>query len=197
MGLVDASIISAQALTAFRPNVICMAGICAGKEGEVEIGSVLVSEPCWEHQAGKWAGDEFKLSHFHENLEQATRITISQVIQEDPLLTELSADLRGIPKFQNRGASLSPTATGSAVIASDIRLEEIQRQHRKLGGLDMEVYGLYRAASLYQGEVAYFAAKSVVDFANEKKGDAHHADGATLSARFTCKILKALLDVRQ
>lgn len=196
MGLVDASIVSAQALSAFRPRVICMAGICAGNEAEVEMGSVLVSEPCWEHQAGKWAGDNFKISHYHENLLQETRLFISQIIQNDSLLTELSGDLKGIPKFQERGVSLSPTATGSAVIASDERMSDIQQQHRKLGGLDMEVYGLYRAASLYQGQVSYFAAKSVVDFANEKKGDCHHTDGAILSARFTCKVLDAILSAK-
>ncbi len=194
MGLVDATAITSQALAAFRPRLICMAGICAGFEGEVEIGTLLVTDPCWEHQAGKWKGDDFKLSHYQEPLQNEVRIILSQMIEDDPSCRSLRSGLDGIDHKMERAAILAPTVTGSAVIASDARAAQIQEQHRKVSGLDMEVYGLYRAAAIHGENVLCFAAKTAVDLANEAKGDDYHNSGAIFSARFVAKAISRLLN---
>ncbi|MBB5722654.1 nucleoside phosphorylase [Loktanella ponticola] len=89
--------------------------------------------------------------------------------------------------------AIMPTVSGSAVIASNTKVDEIKEQHRKVGGLDMEVYGLYRAAALHADNVSCFAAKTVVDLANEDKGDDLHHSGAVFSARFVAKAIPRIL----
>lgn len=193
MGLVDAAAICAQVLSLFRPRLVCMAGICAGFEGEVELGTLLVSDPTWEHQSGKWKGEEFKLSHYQEPLRNSIRTILSQLIEADPSCQELTADLPKLYRSLDRAAAIMPTVSGSAVIASSDKAGEIREQHRKVGGLDMEVYGLYRAAALHSEDTMCFAAKTVVDLANEAKGDDLHHAGAVFSARFVAKAIQRIL----
>lgn len=193
MGLVDAAAISSQVLSAFRPRLICMSGICAGFEDEVELGTLLISDPCWEHQSGKWKGDDFKMSHYQEPLQNEVRTVLSQLIEEEPSCKNLRVGLHGIDQEVDRAAIIAPTVTGSAVIASKNRADTIREQHRKVGGLDMEVYGLYRAAAIHSENVIYFAAKTAVDLATEAKGDDLHNVGAVFSARFVVKAIQRLL----
>jgi nucleoside phosphorylase len=171
-----------------------MSGICAGFEGEVELGSLLVSDPTWEHQSGKWKGEDFKLSHYQEPLANNVRTILHQIIEEDPSCSEFRSDLSTLGTGLERAATIAPTVSGSAVIASTPKADEIKEQHRKIGGLDMEVYGLYRAAALHADSVNCFAAKTVVDLANEAKGDDLHQDGAIFSARFVAQAIERILN---
>ena len=128
MGLVDSSIVAANALSAFAPKLICMSGICAGFEGVVELGSLLVSDISWEHQAGKWRGRKFEFRHYHEALENKVRTKISQMIEADPILASIRADLYSLPKPSEKAAVICPTVTGSAVIASTVHAKALQAQ---------------------------------------------------------------------
>jgi len=192
MGLVDASITAARALEAFNPRLICMAGICAGFQGEVELGALIVSEISWEHQAGKWRGEDFEIREYQEPIDNDVRTILSQMIEKDRTLLSLASRPHeiAVPHVQ---AGILPTVSGSAVIASTHYSEIIRRQHGKVAGVDMEVYGVHRAAALFGQQVICFAAKTVVDHADEaKSGDLQQA-GAILSARFVVKAIRALL----
>lgn len=61
----------------------------------------------------------------------------------------------------------------------------------------MEVFGVHRAAALYQEPVICFAAKTVVDLADEAKGDDLQQAGAILSARFVIQAIEALLQEKR
>lgn len=193
MGLVDASIISARAIELLSPRLICMSGICAGFSGEVEIGTLVVSDVCWEHQAGKWAEDTFKLEHYDIGLENDVRSKLSQFIERGSPFDAYKSNMHSDTKVLSQPVVLKPTVTGSAVIASEERIADIKAQHRKLGGLDMEMFGLYRARELSMSKPICFGAKTVVDLADSAKGDSVHTYGAVLSARFTIDAIKALL----
>jgi adenosylhomocysteine nucleosidase len=193
MGLVDASIISARAIEVLSPSLICMAGICAGFSDEVGVGTLIVSDVCWEHQAGKWAGDTFKLEHYDIALENDVRSKLSQFIERRSPFEDHKRNLHHDAQVLGQPVALKPTVTGSAVIASEERIDEIKAQHRKLGGLDMEMYGLYRARELSISKPICFGAKTVVDLADSAKGDAFHTYGAVLSARFIVDAIKDIL----
>jgi adenosylhomocysteine nucleosidase len=192
MGLVDASIIAARTLDAFDPRLICMAGICGGFSEEIPIGGLVVSDCTWEHQAGKWLGSKFEIRSYQEPLSNDTRICLSQLIESDPLLAKLASGRHEIA-VPSIGAFLRPTVSGSAVIASGEYADAIKLQHGKVAGIDMEVFGVHRAAALHGGTVICFAAKTVVDHANEAKGDDMQEPGAILSARFVIEAINRLL----
>ncbi|KSV83802.1 hypothetical protein N183_38055 [Sinorhizobium sp. Sb3] len=193
MGLVDASVISARAIEVLSPRLISMAGICAGFSGEVDIGALVVSDVCWEHQAGKWAGNTFKLEHYDIGLENDVRSKLSQLIERTAPHQKYKDNLFPGEDVLRQPILLKPTVTGSAVIASEDRIGEIKVQHRKLAGLDMEMFGLYRARELSASKPICFGAKTVVDLADSSKGDTAHQYGAVLSARFVVDAIRELL----
>lgn len=192
MGLVDASITASRALDAFTPKLICMSGICGGFAGETEQGALLVSDVTWEHQVGKWKGKNFEVRSYQEPLNNDVRIALSQMIECDPKLSNLASGKFEI-QMPHLEARLCPTVSGSAVIASAEYAESIAKQHGKVAGIDMEVFGVYRAAALHGRSVICFAAKTVVDLANEEKSDDIQQAGAILSARFVVKAIDSLL----
>lgn len=192
MGLVDAAITTSQALSAFNPRLVCMAGICGGFEDEVAIGTLVVSGHTWEHQAGKWKGDNFELRSYQEGLDEPVRVKLNQMIEKDKTLKRLASKDHEI-QVPHEVAGIHPTVSGSAVIASNRYKELIQEQHGKVAAVDMEVFGLYRAVALSGRSLSCFAAKTVVDHANEEKSDDHQKAGAILSARFVVEAIAELL----
>jgi nucleoside phosphorylase len=192
MGLVDASITGARALEAFNPRLISMAGICAGFPGEAELGALIVSEISWEHQAGKWRGEDFEIREYQEPLDNDVRTALSQMIEQDRKLTKFASKPHEIA-VPHVDARILPTVSGSAVIASTHYSEIIRKQHGKVAGVDMEIYGVHRAAALFGQHVMCFAAKTVVDHANEAKSNDLQQAGAILSARFVVQAIRILL----
>jgi adenosylhomocysteine nucleosidase len=194
MGLVDASISSSRAIERFSPRLICMSGICAGFSGQASIGTLVISERAWEHQAGKWSeGNNFKLTNYQSNIDDVVRIRLDQFSKPLEKFDEMK--LRGFigNKLLHEPIILAPTVSGSAVIASAEKIAEIAGQHRKLVALDMEIYGLYRAVELSTKKPIFFAAKTVVDLADDSKGDDFHLYGSVLSARFVVDAIRMLM----
>ncbi len=189
MGLVDATAITARAIEAFSPSIVAMSGICGGFSDETEIGTIIVSDTCWEHQSGKWAGDVFKLEHYQSSLDNKVRSILSQFIERDKSMLNIKSDIQDNKNLINQEIVLKPTVTGSAVIASETKVEQIKAQHRKVAGLDMEMFGVYRACDLSNRKPCYFGAKTVVDLADSAKGDNYHHYGCIVSARFVTEAM--------
>lgn len=192
MGLVDAAIMTTRALDAFSPKLICMAGICGGYMAEAPIGTIIVSDESWEHQAGKWSGKDFDVRGYREPLDNDIRVVLNQMIENDPKLAALQSKPHEVQVFAQKPV-IGPLTSGSAVIASQGFANAIRKQHGKVAGIDMEVYGLHRAAALHSQPVLCFAAKTVVDHADEAKDNSHQQPGAILSARFVVKAIEEVL----
>jgi len=192
MGLVDAGIVASRALSAFSPRLICMTGVCGGFAAQAPIGTLVVSDFSWEHQAGKQLPDSFEIRSYQESMGNETRIVLSQLIEEDRCLSRLASKRHevAVPSFE---AVLGPSVSGSAVIASEKYAARIAEQHGKVAAVDMEVFGIYRAAALHGSPVICFAAKTVVDHADEAKGATPQQPGAILSARFAVEAIGRLL----
>lgn len=197
MGLVDASVVAARAISLFRPSLAAMAGICGGFAGEVKLGQLVVSDVCWEHQSGKWSANGFELASYQETISNEIRTVLQQMLNDDPKLESLCEDFHSFNVSSESLGVVAPTVSGSAVIASSERQKAIQSQSRKIAALDMEVFGIHRAAALSNPPVGCFAAKTVVDLADEEKDDSVHQYGTILSARFVAKALHELLSCKR
>lgn len=193
MGLVDAAITSSIALETFKPKFSAMAGICAGFESQVKLGTLVVTDICWDHQSGKWKGEEFQERPYQEPIHPDVRVIANQIIESDPDLVSFRQNFRELARAHDDCAVIAPTVSGSFVLAAEQFGGEIQEQHGKLAALDMEIFGFHRAAALYGAGLQYFAAKTVVDYADEHKGNDFQRDGAVLSARFVTRVLAELI----
>uniref|UniRef100_E6VQ19 Response regulator receiver domain-containing protein n=1 Tax=Rhodopseudomonas palustris (strain DX-1) TaxID=652103 RepID=E6VQ19_RHOPX len=194
MGIINAAVVTARALEFYSPSVVAMSGICGGVGSNAEMGQLLIADIVWEYQSGKWIDEAFEAEPYQVSISQSTRLTISKLIDQVDLLADLEASFRGSTRPSQRVApKLAPFATGSAVIASEARLSSVKDQHRKVAGLDMEVFGFHRAVELSGQTPKAFCAKVVVDKARLGKGDALHEYGCSISAKFVVSALPLLL----
>ncbi|GBR69067.1 phosphorylase family protein [Gluconobacter kanchanaburiensis] len=191
-GLVSAAIGTVKAAEMFRPKAITMCGICGGIEGESELGDLIVPDISWNYQAGKIVGGRLKpelvQTHIPPNaqtkLQQMANGDMSRAIRKGLFHSELS----------QRKILTPPMVSGSQVVSDKDVASSIALQSRKVGALDMEVASVFAAAhDFFNGGGIFFAAKTVVDLADENKDDRYHEYGCVLSARFIVKALNALL----
>jgi len=193
MGLVTAAATVSRVLEKYDPKIVAMSGICAGV-GEAPLGQLLAADICWEYQSGKWYDEAFEAEPYQVNMKPRTRIHIAKMLENPTLLSELEAGYGGEFRPQRRvPPKLAVFTSGSAVIASEKRLANVKAQHRKVSGLDMEMFGFYSAVDLSGSGAQFVGAKVVVDKADSHKDDKLHEYGSFLSAKFITMAVMELL----
>lgn len=195
MGMVAAATCTFQALQAFKPRYICMAGICAGRRGENELGDVLFAESTWDYTSGKWKGNPPEFLPSSHQVVAGDKITSSALsFSEDRhIFDKIKSSLSHMdrPSTELR-LHIGSFASGGAVIASNSVLDQILKQDRKYIGFDMEVYGVYYVASrFYQNSNSFFSMKSVTDFGDEMKSDNFRNYASNTSALVIEEFLKS------
>ncbi len=196
MGLVSSSITATLAIEAFRPQLVCMSGICAGVEGAANIYDVVIAETCYQHDAGKWFNGEFEPEIYSVSIEHQFGQKVKQLIGAPGFLTKIS---EGIVPLKNEYPTstnsfsprvfLAPCASGSAVIADAKIVELIQDHQRKVTTIEMESYALYESARLSRFKPHYVSAKTVVDD-GVNKGKDYQRIGCILSARVVAELIR-------
>jgi nucleoside phosphorylase len=194
MGLVAAASLSSKLCQAFHPKLIVMAGIAAGVRGRTYFGDVLVADESWDYNSGKLgkAGG----NHVFQSDPKSIRIPpeISGVFG-DPKRNEMLVDRafstwRGALPLQRPRVHLGPVASGSSVVASPEKVQEIQQQNRKLLGLEMETYGVYfSAVHAAMPKPRYLSMKAVCDFADDQKHDGYQTYAAHMSSQFLWQVI--------
>jgi nucleoside phosphorylase len=202
MGSVAAALLASKLVEKFRPRFLVMAGICAGVRGKTQIGDAILFDPTWEWPSGKLIADENS-----SYLEPAPhQIPTAEFVTAR--FAELSKDAAALAKVRAAWPSpppsalrilVGPGASGSAVVADKLKVEEIQAQHRKLTGLDMEAYGVHAAGKMApMPRPTVLVVKSVCDFADERKNNKWQAYAAyTSAAVMTLFVERYLPSIRQ
>jgi len=193
MGLVDSAIACARALEMFKPRAVAMSGICGGRKSEVGIGTLIVPEMCWNYQTGKFSGGSLRFEPNSVSIPACVNTALSQLLADPITLNVLRSGLISDDKICET-ATMQPLVSGSSVLADASAVDELGLQHRKVAGVDMEMYSIFRAASQYYDTRAiFFGAKTVVDLADENKSDKYHEYGCIVSARFVSAGLDKVL----
>jgi len=198
MGMVDAATLTTQAIHALSPKLIAMTGICAGVGGDVSRGDLIVAAQAYDYGSGKLfpegpqpdynfvpmnatlGGD---LEQFWETNEEALR----KVQDAWP------GGNTGKPPTMLR-AHAGNIGSGAGVLANESIVQGIQSRDRALRGIDMEAYGIARAAVLACPPVPFIVVKGVQDFGDHLHTDQHEPFGdyaAFVSAKFLLEFLKS------
>lgn len=201
MGMVAAGIEATKAIDYFRPKLVAMVGIAAGREGRVELGDAIVAESSWDYGSGKIAleGDKFILS------------PDPKYISIDPRVKALFADVdkeimyKLRTKWNSKGGKQINTDTsvhlgalpsGAAVIQTEELVSDyIELHNRKMLGLDMETYAVYYSAENSPVRPLFVSIKSVSDFANSGKNDNYQAFASFISISLLLEKLDELLEM--
>jgi adenosylhomocysteine nucleosidase len=190
MGIVDAAVTASVCIERFTPKVVCMSGICAGFPKHAALGQLLVAELAYEYQSGKWTDDGFSQEPYQVPVSENLRTLLRGLTAEDELLTNLELGWKQVRPAEMRTPHLAAFTSGSAVIADSRYLAQVGSHHRRVAGLDMETYAIFRAAHLARSKPEIICAKVVVDLADTEKDDRLHPYGCTISARFVVHALK-------
>lgn len=191
MGLVDAAITAGLCIEKFKPRVVAMSGICAGFSGRAELGQLLVAELAYEYQSGKWSRDGFSQEPYQVPTSENVRVLARQLLDDDKLLPRLEMGWSSDRPSKMSQPKLATFTSGSAVIASEAYIDQVADYHRRVAGLDMEVYGILRAAHLAACKPEVICAKTVVDLAGGEKNDDLQPYGSSISAKFIIEMLEA------
>ena len=194
MGLVDAAIIAGRCIQLYSPKLVAMSGICGGFSKNAQLGQLLVADPVYEYQSGKWTSDGFRSEPYQIPLSEKLRTVIWAILEEDGILQSLEEGWRHDRPSKVSDPLVAPFTSGSAVIANAEHLENVSQFHRKVAGLDMEAYAVYRAAHLSGTSPNVFCAKVVVDLADQDKDDSLHRYGSHISARFVTNVVREFFD---
>ncbi|MBR1208752.1 MULTISPECIES: response regulator [unclassified Bradyrhizobium] len=184
MGMVAAAALTQKMIQRVRPRLLAMTGICAGVRDACHLGDILVADPSWDWQMGKYLKETFEVApdQLPTPLEISQRMNILR--KDRAMLIELSEHYSGDKPNQIPNIEVGPVASGSAVLADQETAETIRKQHRKLLGVDMELYGVASAArDAGLPRPLAFGLKSVCDFADHLKNDKYQKYCSYMSAQ--------------
>ena len=183
MGMVAAATLASKVVQTLRLRVLVMAGICAGVPKDTELGDVILADPTWDWQMGKYTLETFEI----QPDQVSCPVEVSQrfaILRDDRhALLDISDQFAGEKPAGIPSIKIGPLASGSAVIATEEMVATVRRQNRKLIGFDMEMYGVYSALrDLPPPRPIVFGLKGVCDHADHYKNDKYQAYASHVSA---------------
>jgi nucleoside phosphorylase/CheY-like chemotaxis protein len=189
MGMTASAVLAMKMIFQFRPRYIVMAGITAGRLGEVNGGDVIIANPTWDWGSGKIASAEsgedpvFSSSPGQLPLKPHAREICQFFASQADELGHIRRDWSTPPAWPLK-LRVGPLASGSAVVEHAGTMAQIRGQHRKLIGVEMEGYAIHVAAEeAPEPQPTAIVAKGVVDFGVPGKDDELHAYAAYTSAQ--------------
>lgn len=187
MGMVSSALLAAKLVEREAPRFLVMPGICAGIEGKVNLGDVVVADPTWDWQCGKHFVDQsqhgFAIAPEPIGLASFIRARFEQMRLRNDLWAKIRGDWPDPPDTELR-LKVAPMASGSSVVADTEVVNRIKDQNRNLTAIEMEAFGVAAAASMAtHPRPTIFVCKAVCDFADEGKNDKWRSYAAYCSAQ--------------
>ena len=172
-----------------------MIGIAAGThEGNKRYGDILVADPSVDYNSGKVAFEEgvrkFLPDPYPIGLNPRLRSVLHKYRGNHPTFAAIRNRWEGaVPEGTNR-LHIGPLGAADQVIDDPARITEIRQNWRKLIGVEMETYGVYRACyESPEPKPRFVSFKAVCDFAAAKT-DSWQQYAAFVAAEFTVEFLK-------
>lgn len=196
MGLTAASIATTQLIMQFRPRIVLMIGIAAGtRSGDQQFGDVLIADPSIDYNSGKVVFADGIRDFLPDPYPIGLNPRLRSVLQKyratnNPLLSSIRLKWKGPTPIGANRIHVGPLGAADQVIDDPTRVVEIQRNWRKLIGVEMETYGVYRSChEAPEPKPRFVSFKSVCDFAAGKT-DSWQAFAAFVAAEFAFNFLK-------
>lgn len=186
MGPVHAAVSTSKLCQALKPELVVMAGICAGYPKKTSLGDVVAAETSWLWQDGKFSAVDgasgFQESPHQVHVSPAVKRCLMDLKRDDSVWNAFGAASRQVGVVTPKLVS-GPVATGAAVLAdAKVRDSIAQTQHRAVVGLDMETYSVYVAAESCYSVKHFVSLKSVCDGGDKDKADEFQSYAAAVSA---------------
>lgn len=196
-GMPSAAAISSRMSLLFQPKLLIMPGICAGVEGKVNMGDVVVADPTWDWGSGKQVEGldnsiVFKAAAHQRPLKTSMAEHVVELIADSEVTARIRGGWTGPVPAGAFKVHVGPMASGASVVAHSKIIESIIEKQRDVLAIEMEAYAVMAAAE-YSGEPVplAMAIKSVCDFGNSDKGDSWQKYAAYTSAAFVDELIRS------
>lgn len=191
MGMIAATALATKMINHFAPRYLVMTGITGGtKRDKMNYGDVIIASCSWDYRAGKdirKEGEKYHLNTIDSKNVDATLISYCRRLQTDTEKLRVIWDgfKNGTKPETNLKVLIGPIVSGASVVTDpDIVKDVLDNQHRDVLGIEMEIYGVYYAASWGMNpKPKFIAMKSVSDFADQGKADDYHKYASYTSAK--------------
>jgi len=201
MGMVPAAILATKTVGAWQPTLLAMVGVCAGVRGKVELGDIVIGQDLFDYGSGKLAQGRLKPDYRPVSIDESLcQLAVALARERDAsaaIRSEWPIAEAGKPTTDLR-VHVGAMASGAAVVADDGVVAGVEEHKRSLLAVDMEAYGLARAAGSAIMSQKFLVVKGVQDFADEAKNDEFREYAAFVSAhwlhRFVLRYWKELGD---
>lgn len=199
MGLTAAAIATTQLVLQFRPRLVAMIGIAAGtKTGNKQFGDVLVADPSVDYNSGKVVDAdgirEFLPDPYPIGLNPRLRSVLQKYSSNREVFEKIRHRWIGKAPTSSNRLHIGPLGAADQVIDDPKRVLEITKNWRKLIGVEMETYAVYRAChESPDPKPRAVSFKAVCDFAAEKT-DSWQQYAAFVAAHFATDFLRAEWD---
>lgn len=175
MGNTDAGVSTSQAIRDLNPNYVFMFGLAAGVQDQVALADVIVATHIFYYEQAK----------LHPG-----RVEIRpHSFQSDALLSNKLNDFASSLTADYK-VKFGPFAVGEKIVADTRTVEELKKSEPKLIGIEMESYGVARAAAGAFHRPRFIAIRGVSDFADEHKNDNWRDQALHNAAQFLVAFLK-------
>ena len=194
MGMTASATLTMKMINLFSPEYVIMPGIAAGmikNTDSQEYGDVLLANSVWNYSNGKYVSPHLAEIVFGE-VGFNPRPTVVSVSDDHfkPILDYMASNRNEFC------VHCGPLASGAAVVANQAILQkQIQSGFKDTEGIEMEGYGVaYAATHALDPKPHVIIAKSVCDFADERKDDRYQKFAAYTSCGFIKDLLEKVLD---
>lgn len=195
-GLTSAALCTSKAIEKLKPKLVIMSGICAGVKGKVEFLDIIVPNLAWDYQVGKITNKGFKAEPYQEEVDPDIISRLKHEWVNEDFKTYIKEDTWKSTKGKfDPEVHFEPIASGSAVVSDKLTVHNIGEQHRKFLGIEMEVSAVFSACKYSTVRPLFFAAKSVVDFADEDKNDSVQEQACILSAKYCFRMIPIVISI--
>jgi nucleoside phosphorylase len=196
MGMTASATLTTKMIHLFVPEYVIMPGIAAGTKNILgsdaqEFGDVLLANAVWNYSNGKYVSPN------------EAEIVFGEIgFNPRPTMVKITGDhLTQIQKYlQSKQSEFyvhsGPLASGTAVVANESLIKkQIYGSFEDTEGVEMEGYGVaYAVSHALSPKPHTIIAKSVCDFADERKNDIYQKFAAYTSCGFVKDLLEKVLD---
>lgn len=192
MGMTQSSSLATRAILAFKPKIIAMVGICAGRSGKTNLGDIIIASSVYDYTAGKHYVDRFgPRPQSYPFDSPMSEFVAASVIDNHELIGKIFDGYQGTKPDHQIKVHFKPIASGTAVVDDPEIVMEVAKNQDDLAGIDMEAYALAVAANILRTK--WIVIKSVQDFADGEKSSTETGIRA-FSAYASAKLLQLTIN---
>lgn len=170
MGMTDAARVATASILAFKPKIIAMTGICAGRQDKTKLCDIVIAKEVFDYSVGKLNEEFMEHRPQHRVLKTGIDDFVKNCIvsNSEQIYADINRRYNGDAPDCKNNVHLGVMASGPWVVNDPQVFNEItSRITGECIALDMEAYALALAAD--QLDTPWIVVKSVQDYANGNK----------------------------